>query len=470
MSKTRPKIAAIVPSTIASCQIGVLKPLSALARQDEIQLKTWLETKAPINAIHWADMVVFCRNTEPAYGHLLSEAVSTNKPIVFDLDDNFWDVPFETDPELARYHRLPLRLQQLEKYLAQADLVRVYSPVMEEHVKVFNPNVRLLKAGFDFNLIAGGHRAMHVAGQTNIVYATSRIVDNQYLLFKEAMLKIVHEYGDKVQFTIWGCQPPELVGVRGLKFIPLTPDYESFLRQFARSNFDIGLAPMEDTQFHRSKTNTKLRDYGACKIAGVYSDISVYSSCVEHEKTGLLVKNTTESWYEGMRRLIEDTALRASIQKNAYDHVQAQYRQEVAEAEWLAQINELLARNTNYSIHSGPVPAKISEILIRSDFHGLSGIEFPAISPGDNEPVGKVALEILTPSRNVVREASSTKPLLASGGSARMAFTFTPIHNSKEQEFLLRFISLPEESQDGASNWFPTAAYIQMLYSHESKC
>src|ERR1700749_1509346 len=130
--KRPPRIAAIVPSTIASCQIGVLKPLTALARQKKIQLRSSLESRASLALVHWADIVVFCRNTEPAYAHLLSEALSTHKPIVFDLDDNFWDVPFDSDPDLARYHRLPLRIQQLEKYLKHASMVRVYSPAMRD--------------------------------------------------------------------------------------------------------------------------------------------------------------------------------------------------------------------------------------------------------------------------------------------------------------------------------------------------
>ncbi len=97
-------------------------------------------------------MIVFCRNTEPAYGHLLNEAVCTSKPIIYDLDDNFWDIPTDTDPELARYHRLPPRLQQLERYLSLATLVRVYSPVLEEKVGQFTKKTKLLKAGFDFFL------------------------------------------------------------------------------------------------------------------------------------------------------------------------------------------------------------------------------------------------------------------------------------------------------------------------------
>lgn len=459
-----PKVVAIVPSMIASCQIGVIKPLLSLAAKGKIQFDYCLEGKASLNAINSADLVVFCRNTEPAYSHLLNQAVATHKPIIFDLDDNFWDVPFESDPELARYHRLPLRIQQLEKYITHANLIRVYSPVMKDLVARLNPKVRLLKAGFDFGML----RKPNFKGGSDklqIVYATSRIVDNQYLLFSESLKRVLDTYPDKVELTIWGCQSSELVGYRGVKFMPLIPDYERFLREFSSFGFDIGLAPLEDTPFHRSKTNTKFRDYGASNVAGIYSDTPVYSSCVENDVTGILVNNDPDSWFKGISKLIDDAQLRKSIQKNAYARVKEEYSQEVVEREWLREIEELLASSTVYSLNATS-PLRTSEILIRADFNGLKGVRFPASSPGDKEPVGRVLLEVRTASGNLLREASTTI-LTKEDAEDKLVFSFPAINNSRQEEFLLKFTSVPEEqSEPDAPFWLPNSGYIQMLYQN----
>lgn len=452
-----PRVLAIVPSLIASCQIGVLKPLRALAATGAIRFRWCLESKGSLNDVHWADVIIFCRNTEPAYAHLLNEALSTGKPIIYDLDDNFWDIPFETDPELARYHRLPPRIQQLERYLEQASLVRVYSPVLKDRVSRFNSRAKLLKAGFDFRLVSGKWRPSEKEDVTRIVYATSRIVDDQYHEFLEGMLRVLDRFDRRVELTVWGCQPRELAGRRGVRLLPLLPNYDKFLRAFDRERFDVGLAPLPDTLFHRSKTNTKFRDYGACFVAGVYSDVDVYSTCIEHGVTGILVKNDPDSWYDGISLLVENIELRDSLRKAAYDSVHRQYRQELVEQEWLAEIRELLGSSAGYAATSGINASK--QVRIRADFPMLCGVRFPALSP-DKEPVGKVLMEVSTPSGNLLREAAVT--VCQRSDPHYVRFFFEPILNSKNQEFILRFIQAGDETVVG---WLPSAAYIQMLYS-----
>lgn len=455
--RSAPKVLAIVPSLIASCQINVLKPLKVLASQDRIKFRWKLESRASLGDVHWADVVIFCRNTEPAYGHLLNEAVCTSKPIIYDLDDNFWDIPYDTDPEIARYHRLPPRLHQLEQYLQLSTFVRVYSPVLGTRVSEFSQNVKLLKAGFDFSLVA--KRRSPAEDKVRIVYATSRIVDDQYHEFLEGMIHVLGKYDDRVSLTIWGCQPSELAGRRGVELMPLLPSYERFLSEFNYQAFDIGLAPLPNTLFHRSKNNTKFRDYGACRVAGVYSDVDVYSSCIQDGRTGILVQNTAESWANGISRLIDDKTLTDSIKRDAYDQVYKEYRQELVEEEWMVEINELLSGSVGY-VASSPT-RRVEEMRVRTDFPGLCAIRIPGESP-DGEKVGQILLEILTPAGDVLRHASSSKRIDETDGD--IVVSFEPIVNSDKQEFVFRFISMSEET-DIEPGWLPPSGLIQMLYA-----
>ncbi len=459
--RSAPNVLAIVPSLIASCQINVLKPLKVLASQGRIRFRWKLEARASLSDVHWADVVIFCRNTEPAYGHLLNEAVCTSKPIVYDLDDNFWDIPYDTDPEIARYHRLPPRLHQLEQYLSLSTLVRVYSPVLGERVSEFSQKVKLLKAGFDFSLVT--RRRLRASEKVRIVYATSRVVDDQYYEFLEGMIQVLDKYQDQVSLTIWGCQPSELAGRRGVELMPLLPYYERFLREFYIQGFDIGLAPLPNTLFHRSKNNTKFRDYGACRVAGVYSDVDVYSSCIRDGQTGILVQNTPQSWAHGISRLIEDKALTERIKNDAYEQVYNEYRQELIEEEWMAEINEMLTGSIGYAA-ANPFRA-VEEMRLRSDFPGLCGIRIPGQSP-DGEKVGHILLEILTPTGDVLRHASSAKRIDEREGD--IVVSFEPIANSEKQEFVFRLISTQETNAEEVG-WLPPSGLIEMLYTSRSK-
>jgi hypothetical protein len=46
-----------------------------------------------------------------------------------------------------------------------------------------------------------------------------------------------------------------------------------------------------------------------------------------------------------------------------------------------------------------------------------------------------------------------------------LVFSFAPIANSRQEEFLLKFTSVAEEqSESEAPFWLPNSGYIQMLY------
>ena len=115
-------------------------------------------------------------------------------------------------------------------------------------------------------------------------------------------------------------------------------------RSFSSAGYDIGLAPMVDDDFHRAKTNNKFREYGASGIAGIYSDVPLYSAWIENDKTGLLVENLPEAWYAAMVRLIENPSLRQQIAQVARDKVKGLYSEEQFEQEWQRQILSVLSQ------------------------------------------------------------------------------------------------------------------------------
>ena len=139
VARRPPLVLAVLPQLIPSTLIGVVKPLLALHREGRIVFDVALESWVRRRALARADVVVFCRNTEPRYRAPLDAARALGKPTIYELDDDFFAMPPATPGSL--YHRDPARLGQLERYLRGASLVRVYSESLRTRAAALNAHV-----------------------------------------------------------------------------------------------------------------------------------------------------------------------------------------------------------------------------------------------------------------------------------------------------------------------------------------
>lgn len=78
---------------------------------------------------------------------------------------------------------------------------------------------------------------------------------------------------------------------------------------YSSIDFDIGLAPLEDTIFTRSKSYIKALEYSALGIPVIASDVGPYREFVDDGVTGFLVRRESE-WIDRIRLLVEDADLR----------------------------------------------------------------------------------------------------------------------------------------------------------------
>jgi hypothetical protein len=341
-----PHIVAVLPGFIPSTMITVVKPLLALHRRGCISARIVLEQQAAQRDLDWADAIVFCRNAEPRYAPLLAAAQARGVPLMYDLDDNLLELPAGCDN--AAQVSESSRQAMLQNYLRAATLVRVYSPLIAQRVEGLNPRVVESFAPVDLSLVppvGWTSKSVHTDRRPSpikIVYATSRTQDALCEIFLPALESILRRRGEQVEAHFWGCRP-RIASLANVRHHGLVCRYDRYLRRFSRSGYDIGLAPLPDDAFYRAKTNNKFREYGASRVAGVYSRNEVYGGCVADGVTGLLVNNDTDSWHDAIERLIDDAALRASIQRQAWQFVAEHYAQEKFEDLFLAQLTELVA-------------------------------------------------------------------------------------------------------------------------------
>lgn len=77
-------------------------------------------------------------------------------------------------------------------------------------------------------------------------------------------------------------------------------------------DFDIGIVPLRDTKFARSKSALKALEYNARGIPVVASDVQPYSDYIQHGYNGFLCK-TEQDWSKYLRLLAEDDDLRLEM-------------------------------------------------------------------------------------------------------------------------------------------------------------
>jgi glycosyltransferase involved in cell wall biosynthesis len=335
------KILAILPALIPSTIIDVVTPLLDLNKARLVDAKITVETFAKNSDIEWCDIAILCRNIHPDTAGWFLHVLKLNKPYIYDIDDNFFDMPADTP--LGRYHKDPSRIKMLKEYIRLARLVRVYSVPMYNRAKKINQNVIKVDAPVDWRLVMPIKNRDRL-DVVKIVYATSRSKDHLAEIFKPSLIRILEEYSERVQVHFLGYNPSEFRKYPNVFFKPMVFDYESYLKSFSGAGYDIGLAPLLNDVFHRSKTNNKFREYGASHIAGIYSNVDVYSVCVDQNQTGCLVENNSDAWYDAMSMLIQNNDLRLKIQEQAFEFVHANYSQETFAQLWYQQILKTLER------------------------------------------------------------------------------------------------------------------------------
>ncbi|MEZ4287911.1 MAG: glycosyltransferase family 4 protein [Polyangiales bacterium] len=89
-------------------------------------------------------------------------------------------------------------------------------------------------------------------------------------------------------------------------------------------SFDIGLAPSFDGELYEGKCGFKQVEYMTTGVPVVSSFVGGVRDFLVHEQNGM-VTNTDDDWYQHIKRLIADRALRARLSSHARSLVESKY-------------------------------------------------------------------------------------------------------------------------------------------------
>ncbi len=260
----------------------------------------------------WADVIQFVRSDSAAELACAKAWRKAGKYLIYALDDDLFEIPsgFGSSDyyrrENVRYNMREI-MRHCHCFLSpSAHLREKYGKGFERVCAVEEPAL----------YIDPPSPTRQPSDKIRIGFAGSvdRAGDIDGLLH-HAVALIGARYKDRVTVEFFGAKP-YFADANKFHHIPYSDSYEDYQKTMRELNWDIGLAPMPDTEFHRGKHYNKFIEYAACGIVGVYSDVPPYHGVVEHEVTGLLTDNYPGHLFETLERLILDPDLLARMRRN----------------------------------------------------------------------------------------------------------------------------------------------------------
>lgn len=151
-------------------------------------------------------------------------------------------------------------------------------------------------------------RRRHAGIVIGIVASAEHEADLNRMGIGQALQRILSEH-EGVRVVVIG--PDVEMGRARHRYIVRVP-FDRLLDH--ESEFDVGLAPLRDTPFNRSRSNVKLKEYAAAGATWLASPVGPYRGLGE-EQGGRLVADG--EWFDALDALVRDPTRRAALRKRA---------------------------------------------------------------------------------------------------------------------------------------------------------
>ena len=318
------------PELISSVKIGVL---DLLENREECNIKFKRTNTITKYDILWSDVVISVRGCEKASLKIMESANRAGRYTIMFLDDDLINIPLNLDS--TKYYND----KKLKKYILE---------ILSNCQTVWAVNSRIIEKYSEYTIKKNG-----ILGKVpmrieigkkewmeplKVLYAGS--IDHKQTLqkiIKPVIQKFDEIINNKITFTFIGANPE----IEKTKHYNYFQDYESYKKFVIEGKFDIGLAPIETTEFYKSKYYNKFLEYTSIGVVGIYTDTEPYNLIVKDGINGFLCENDPEKWYLKIKKIIENPSKISEILERAQKQIREDYNIETVSDEILTLIPEL---------------------------------------------------------------------------------------------------------------------------------
>jgi glycosyltransferase involved in cell wall biosynthesis len=273
---------------------------------------------SPADALTDLDAVVVSRTAFDDIGtarRWIEASEERGIPVVLDTDDAF-HLMDEQHPDFAGYQT---RLEAYALTLDRAAEVWCSTPALAKSLSRAGSNAIVVPNSLDPRLWRRYRPRTEPTRKTHglqILYAGTKTHESDL----EELLPTLDALAAEVPFglAVVGVaqQVPERPWLRRIRpgVDTVYPRYARWLRQQAWA-FDVGIAPLADTEFNRLKSDVKLLEYLALGLVPLVADLDPYAS--SDVVLPEMLATTPDQWAERLRMLATDDAALAAATKAA---------------------------------------------------------------------------------------------------------------------------------------------------------
>jgi glycosyltransferase involved in cell wall biosynthesis len=197
----------------------------------------------------------------------------------------------------------------MRESIGHADLVTVTVPQLAEAIRPHNPSAAVLPNSIPAKLLNMPPQRKPLAGRVLIGWQGSATHTRDWQVAAPAVLDVLGEH-QHAHMRFLGTWHPAGMNSGQVSFLGWTTDLWEHYRRV--SKFHIGLAPLENTLFNRSKSPLRAVEMMALGVPGIYSRVPAYEAVVTHSVNGFLAGSPAE-WRHWLNALLTDEELRARI-------------------------------------------------------------------------------------------------------------------------------------------------------------
>ena len=263
--------------------------------------------------IESSDVVVVQQPSNTKQLEVIRAANDAGKFSVIELDDDIWSLP-PSNPSHVYWSRPEVRYNA-RACVEEAQLVTTPTHLLAEKLRTMNKNVKVLPNYLPEESWDYPEPKAQREDKVSLGWAGSTSHGGDFRVVNGVVHQLLERF-PHVEFVLAGGPPTaEIEHHERVRYLQTTDiqHYPALLEEF-----DIGLIPLADTTFNKSKSDLKFVEYSMLGIPSVASKLDPYIRSVKHGENGFLA-TSAKDWLKYLTRLIEDIDLRRTIGARAQE-------------------------------------------------------------------------------------------------------------------------------------------------------